>query len=642
MKNNTILALTIVVIFITVVTLGILFYIKTHGSKKHKDGKSSDKSHDKSILSEYFSRLFPVGDWSKVSEKDMEKLYLNLDSWYTKMIPKYEQKIISKQPQWNENRMNLWNQKAGTWEKLFDGSLCDCMRFAFPNCVSPSSRFGGRNILKDCPLWPGLNVGKTQETVLTQAFNTNNKDSNFLVDSSTKNGKGFPNHSWFEGLAYPGEYGHPVICGEIPNDLKAPQPGVQFLNPDTGKWGKVDKPFSEGPWYNSQCKKGKCPVDFLKCVQAKNDGQFPKKQHLKGEYCFIPDDLNIKENYEGHIPRSLAMHKLWADENTTFYDEELDEELDDELDDDLSFRYTKPTYVRKIDFDDCSNYPNTPCKKPDADNFHGMWLYPLRGVGMWRNIGNSVVCNTKLGYLITPSENPNGGTPLGAGYKIEDMLALVGKFGGGPQNINLQLKRLIQIIQKGYVKRTRSYSSKSLNDLQKHGYTGGKQTNYYKAKQAALELMEKWYKEGYTGIGSEEAPNGFNYNYQEHFPLGTQFGYAAAFDNLVLATMVKDKVDTLQLIAEPQAAKAGLRPAYIFEIFQCTPTKKTKNGDWCIFKDTSPAQCKEFYMINPMDDFDNYTKYGYVSGAKVKNQEIFDPSKMILSAVEPLFNPDIN
>ena len=615
-----------IIIFVAILSLFLVWLISKKCAKSAKSVIHKD-------MIEYFSTLFPTGNWDSVSESQLKKIYLGLDAWYENMIPSLKKQIIKKQPNWNEDRMKIWNQRAGVWEKLFDGSVCDCMRFGYPNCKKPISRFGGANILKDCPLWPGLNVGKTQETVLTQAFNTNNKDTNFIKDESTINGKGFPNHSWFEGLSYPGEYGHPEVCGEISKELQLPQPGIKYWNEDKGEWLPLDIPYSKGPWYNSPCKKGKCPLDFLKCKWVKNEGVFPKQPKLKGkgQYCMPPQYL--KENFNdeqtlGESPRIQNMNKMTEEEeiNSMEYENEINEEYGEH-----------PITTMQNTFQTCQNFPASPCKKPDQQGFHGLWLYPLRGVGMWRNIGNSVVCNTKLGYLITSKEIPQGGTtPLGAGYKLEDMLALIGKFGGGPQNINLQLKRLIDIIRHGSVRKTRNYPYMNIRQLQKHGYKGGRVYDYTEARRRALELMEKWYKEGYSGIGSKDAPNGFNYNYKKHFPIGCHFGYAAGFDNLVTATMINDKVDTLQLIAEPQAAKAGLRPAYIFEIFQATPGKKYK-GDWSVFKDPSQNGCKDFYMIDPMVDIDNYLKYGYVAGDKVKNPQIFDPKRMTLTAVKPTF-----
>lgn len=627
MKQTKVIIIGVVFLILVIF---LLVWLLSRKTVKHK------------VMIEYFSRLFPTGNWNSVSESQVEKIYLGLDAWYENMIPSLKKRIIEKQPNWNKDRMKIWNQQAGVWEKLFDGSVCDCMRFAYPNCKKPVSRFSGANILKDCPLWTGLNIGKTQKTILTQAFNTNNKDVNFISDEYTIKGKGFPNYSWFEGLSYPGEYGLPEVCGDISKKL---QPGIRYWNEDKNKWLPLNIPYSKGPWYNSPCKKGKCPLDFLQCKMVKNQGVFPKQPELvgKGRYCIPPQylkegfdhDSTPDELYDSTTdenPRTLRMDEMTEQERSTGedYEKEIDEEYGTNL--------ILPTTTTLQNTLQCQNFPMEPCKKPDQQGFHGLWLYPLRGVGMWRNIGNSVVCNTKLGYLITRKTIPHGGTtPLGAGYKLEDMLELIGKFGGGPQNINLQLKRLINIIQHGSVRKTRNYPKMNIKQLQQHGYEGGVVSNYTQARKIALNLMEKWYRTGYSGIGSKEAPNGFNYNYKKHFPIGCHFGYAAGFDNLVTATMINDKVDTLQLISEPQAAKAGLRPAYIFEIFQITPGKQYK-GDWSVFKDSSHNGCKDFYMIDPMVDIDNYLKYGYVAGNKVKNPTRFDPKRMSLTAVKPTFN----
>ena len=126
-----------------------------------------------------------------------------------------------------------------------------------------------------------------------------------------------------------------------------------------------------------------------------------------------------------------------------------------------------------------------------------------------------------------------------------------------------------------------------------------------------------------------------------NFPIGVQFGYAAAFDTLVLGNLAEKGIDTLQLLAEPQAAKAGLRPGYIFEIFQATPSVKSNASriEQSAFSSLEQNQCDSFKMINPLDDLENYMTYGYVSGDRIPNnakdkQAVFDPSRMALSAAE--------
>jgi hypothetical protein len=210
--------------------------------------------------------------------------------------------------------------------------------------------------------------------------------------------------------------------------------------------------------------------------------------------------------------------------------------------------------------------------------------------------------------------------------------------GGGSQNLNKQLSQLIKIIQTGYQRKTSEYPYMTLATLAKHGGPSTKITDPAQAKAAALALMEKWYMSGYSGITQKASPNGFNYNYNKFFPLGAHFSYAAALDNLVLYMMTVDKVDTLQLLIEPQNSRAGLKPAYLFELFQATPGKTTKDN-WSVFgNDFAANQCKSFYMINPMDDEQNFMKYGYVNGKAVKTKpEIFDPTKMTLTASKKSF-----
>ena len=136
----------------------------------------------KGSLQRYFSELYPHMDFTKYNVKLM---YLTLDCWYTNMIPRYEYQILKKLPDFKKNRMNdLFNQKPNKWERLFDGSVCDCMRYAFPECQNPTSRFtGNKDIIKQCPLWSGINVGITYETIIKRAYSSNNTDNNFVHDN---------------------------------------------------------------------------------------------------------------------------------------------------------------------------------------------------------------------------------------------------------------------------------------------------------------------------------------------------------------------------------------------------------------------------------------------------------------------------
>lgn len=563
--------------------------------------------HNKETLVRYFSQLFPVENWSNYDFKYLENLYLSLDAWYTYMIQQYKEIILSKQPNWMI-QLPRGDTKPKPWDRLFDGSVCDCLRVGYEQCVNPDTRFSESSV-EDCPSWPGLNVGATYHTMVTRAYNSNNPDNNYrrddqyFLDSLSNNlgykvsgKKGFPDNTWFEGLAYPGEYGHPEICSSDTSQLDEKQPGILIENPNKrGEFKTLDITWKDGPWYDGQkCKYDKntktrsCDLDFQACAFVKSDGSFPKNDRTKGYYCISKEVIN----------RTYP--------NT--YDVDTTNER---------FENFNP--------EDCSNFPSVPCSTPpmdDQNKFHGLWLYPLRGIGMWRNMGKSYVSNTKLGYLL---EN----------YDFEQLLEIA-KVGAGETNINRQVSAIINIIQNGSAF---FYNRKvTIKDLEKHGYRQGQISDYLESRKATLNLLKKWYMNGYNGIGLRESPNGFNYNFKLHWPIGTYFSYAAAYDPLVLALMVEKKLDTLQLVGEPQNAKAGLKPAYYFEVFQATPMTDTAVQN-SVFKDTNNNQCQSFFMINPTLDIENYLKYGYVSGNKVSNPEIFDAQKMTLSAVKPKFNP---
>ena len=450
----------------------------------------STKSQESEILSKYFTRLFPLSDISNKKFNTLKKLYLNLDCWYTDIIPYYKNSILKNIPNWTNDRMNLWDQEPTSWCRLYDGSICDCIRYSYPICKKRTGSIYDRDILKRCPIWEGLNVGKNYKSTLTQAYNTNNNSKNYVSDIYTLNGKGYPNYAWFEGLSYPGEHGIPNVC-------------------------------------------------------------------------------ELVENYE----------------------------------------------------------------KEKTDKFGSYWLYPLRGVGVWRNIGNSVVSNTKLGYLLTSkSKKSLNGTSLGGGYTIEYLINMSKKY-TEIGNLYDQYTRLKSVIKNGSIQKTSHYPYISISDLKKHGYDKGKLDNDVDAKNAAYELLTKWYKNGYTGLDNS-IPNGFNYNYKKYFPIGTYFSYFETYDDLILSTMVENQIDTIQLVIEPQNATSGLRPAYIFEILQAIP--KT-NNNWSYFNDTTSNQCKELYMIDPFDDFDNYNKYGYCENKLIKHKDIFNPTKMNLTPLYKSF-----
>lgn len=542
----------------------------------------------KATLQRYFSELYPHMD---VTKYNLKLMYLKLDCWYTNMIPQYEYQILKKLPDFKKNRMNhLFDQEPDKWERLFDGSVCDCIRYAFPECQNPTSRFtGNEDIIEQCPLWSGINVGITYETIIKKAYSTNNTDNNFVQDHKdilkkygiyyNQRGKGFPNNSWVEVLTYPGEYGYPNVC--IPNDKFSNeiQPGLTYFEKKGNDWdwknGKdLNIKWSDGPYFNSPSKNGKCKFDFLEPVYVESNGEFPTRHETNGVFCISKDVLGKNNNsVENYIPV---------------------------------------------------------VKKPDnIQDFHGLWLYPLKGVGMWRNLGNSMVSNTKLGFLLTKK-------PHGPGYNIRDVLKLA-KHGGASTNINRQVKLLTECINTGksYISKSRGYLY--LKELETHGYTGG-QKSPKEAEDAALDLVSKWYISGYSGLGTGKGrvANGFNYNYEKNFPIGVYFSYASSFDKLVLGVMVDMKLDSLQLVIEPQNSKAALTPAYMFEIFQVTPKKE---GTYSIFKDTSLIQCQEYFSINPTDDYENYTKYGYVRGDKVKNPKLFNFKNFKLSMQHPTFEP---
>lgn len=581
-------------------------------------------------LRKYFSTLFPMGNWGSVSEANLEKLYMSLDAWYETIIPKYLTPIMDRIPKWVHNP--LFKNPPEPWCRLFDGDVCDCLRFTYPVCLN-NSRFGGNAIEQSCPEWPGLKVGVSYSVIALRAFATNNKSGNFdpALVTNPGYGKGFPDDCWFEGLTYPGEYGLPEVCGKtLPKELQGYQPGLSYYTDDNDKTAKqVNIPWSDSPFwdisctdYNATCASHGAQLAWMQCVKVASDGQFPKggKTGIAGKYCISKDYLTGKPVVEGYRNNDLRLRGG----------------------------------ISPPPANTCPGFPDVPCKDPDTMGYHGLWLYPLRGLGTWRNMGKSVVANTKLGYLLTPK-------PYGAGYTLAQLAHLITSE-SGKTNINDQVSMVKMIIQKGKLPRNVYMNKKhftniswNFNDLMDHLDSDFKKQNPNLTKQVkdditstknALAIVSHWYISGHTGLGADPKTvyggqsDGFNYNYKLSFPIGTYFGYSSDLDFLVQALLTYYKKDTLQILVEPQSATAGLRPAYFFEIFQITPSSSLSSTDvYTVSKDTSATDCGDYYTIDPNDDIDNYMNYGYVSGDKVKSVKKFDPDIMTLSPRNFTFTP---
>ncbi len=573
-------------------------------------------------LVRYFDRLYPAGyeQFRKTDKAKLESLYLSLNAWYETIIPEYKSQILAKVPKWPWNK-TLFDQPPGIWCRLFDGDNCDCLRFTVPQCIRPSSRFHSRTLEQDCPEQDGLRVGVGYETILMRAFNSNNTDKNFVADIYTKGGKGFPDNAWFEGLTYIGEYGMPFVCGAIPDSLKGSQPGLQYRATDADAWKPLNLPWNGDPWWDTPCTStGSCersgiPIPGLSCYQIKSDGTFPPGSAGTGSYCLYTPDL--KESFEPQH-RVERITRAGTDDSCKYVTCNNGGKCVGGQCQCVG-TYTGPKC-------DCKNFPTVACSLPSSNGYRGLWLYPLSGVGTFRCIGKSVVANCKLGFLMTTYGESKG-------YSFDELSALVP--GNKAGSLHAQISSLTNILYHGS---SRDSKIKSV-DLKKFHYKGPiKFRSHSEAQHQAKKTIADWYINGYSGILGDGGQDGFNYAPETYWPMGMYFSYSSSLDNLTLARMVVLEKDTLQIVIEPQSASSGLRPAYFFEIFQATPSSAVVDK-YSIFKDTTEVGCKDYYMLNPLEDFDNYTKYGYMSDSAVKTKQLLDPSMMMFSPQAPCFTP---
>lgn len=259
---------------------------------------------------------------------------------------------------------------------------------------------------------------------------------------------------------------------------------------------------------------------------------------------------------------------------------------------------------------DCQpdGFPKSVCESVAVADFAIMKTYPLLGCGMWWTVGRSVAANTKLGFLMDAT--------VGCGMDVQTLLDLCGPVVQAPYNLVQQVRRVSDILLKGSVTATDDYPSMTVLDLRMHGYTyQTAPTTADAAYDAAKKLVRYWYLEGYTGLETGLA-NGFNYNHKKYFPIGCHYSYGKRFDNIILAFMAYKKLDTVQLVLEPQDTLKGARPAYAFEILCKIPTTEYGRKNSAFGNDSSSTQCHNCYMLDPSAVPGGLTAYltsGYIS-----------------------------
>ena len=554
-------------------------------------------------LTKYFKQVWP--NLTTVTPEQLKQIYENLDAYYTDWIPTLEKKAVA---QYEVDRMNsltsIDNNANLEYARLFDGNVCDCLRMSHAECIYSPNRLTP-NELKDCKTWPYMHVLISNQWLMRRAYDTDNTDSNYRPDqikrSNMSGKKGFPNGAYYEGFVYPGEYGIPDMCTNKPDPFFLEnQPGLTV----NGKKFNIQR--SSPPWwYPTDCSSTPCEFDDEKCLTVVSDGSYGgpqsngtfKRCYRDGTYSFGEDPIK-----PASAPKTL--HKASG----------IREYLTTDLDPDCP-----------------GGFPPNVCAEVKAKDYRGYWTYPLIGCGTWWTVGQSVVTNTKLGLLLSsPAEQ-------GAGLDLDELMKLRGQTNAFEQNLFQQVKRVSEIIRNGSVPANGSmWSAMTLDTLKQHGYKGDRITDSRLALEAAKDLVTYWYKEGYSGL--ESTPNGFNYNYQKYFPLGCHFAYASRFDHLLVAFMTVRKLDSIQLLMEPQNSKVGLRPAYMFEVF----SKKPRTAEAAIgsaFQDTSITSCRACFSCDPGPQIQNFMKYGYLPKTAVTNPQRIDPAIFLARASKKSFIP---
>ena len=121
--------------------------------------------------------LHPSNQWLALSDSELIDVYTNLQVIYTPIIGQLWKLITDRIPKRSvqqsksltrpyklsgvESGQPIINAAVDSIpgeysQRLFDGSVCDCMRAWVEPCVSASRFSGGTNYEESCPQWPGL------------------------------------------------------------------------------------------------------------------------------------------------------------------------------------------------------------------------------------------------------------------------------------------------------------------------------------------------------------------------------------------------------------------------------------------------------------------------------------------------------
>lgn len=653
----------------------------------------------KEIVS-YLNQVYPLHpseQWDNFSDNDLIDIYSNLQVLYTPIIGQVWDKISKRIPKRTEQQSKsltrpykLYSVSSGQpiingntssipgeyTQRLFDGSVCDCMR-AWVDACADSPRFSASTQYeKNCPQWPGL------ATVTSLAY----------VEQLLQIG-GYPNNAFVEILTFPGEYGVPENCPlnnqplsdidvqplTFPNNPDYELTGIPGIGPyfdtkstpECGRGTKIDvdygktcitnfdKPnvqycgFAEKDsngnitgWSGCDCIEadvtnstdpetiGLC-LDTSTLTKDFRDKYEAKQKQVAAPVCTM-DNCTKGNDYSGIVEGYYSTIKV---PYGMFNPSDGVTNLQSGCSPSMCASCTKECTVTGDDAD----LLKQPCPCPEVV-ISPLFYYPLRGIGIWTNLSKAGACATKMGFVTTPREGLTltglGGITVagaklsgGGGFKMKDLIGLWIGSTQGTVGIKAQVTTVYQWLMDGklYESTARKTGCTCWKTIKYYGYTWPPGWEYVaknrlgmsnpadckgdedKCMNGAFELVTAWYQEGF--IRHENDEQGFNADMGSWWPCGVMFSYSSAIDPLVTGVMETHQYDSLQQICEPQHSQGSMRPAYVTEIIKAIQ-KKGSTVDWIHSKSTDRSGCESSFIVNPMDDFDTWKKHGYVAAEK--------------------------
>lgn len=486
----------------------------------------------------YMNKLYPLhkqSQWESITDTELEDVYTNMQVLYTPLIGQLWDRIAERIPKRESQQSkslgypySLANVKTGQpivhsdgtatsyippeySQRLFDGSVCDCMR-AWVGACNAASRFSASTKYEgNCPQWSGL------ATVTDMGY----------VDQLLEMG-GYPSNAFVEILTFPGEYGVPENCplnnqplADIENQpLKFPDSsgsiltgipqgsggtGPYFENPTCAST-HADNPKAK---YGESCVKNYANPEVKMCgfpIKDKNGNttgwegcectkvQIGKNTTSQG-LCLDPEVLTpaFRAKYEAKVkavpppvctPGNCSSGSDYKGLVNTDVVETFKKPTNTIIVPTGMFSSSKPNVQEGCSASACSTcskkcsvtgddatLKKNPCPCPDVV-VSPLFYYPLRGIGIWTNLSNTAACATKLGFVTTPAAGlttsglggiTKAGAKLsgGGGFALKDLIGMWVGSTQGNVGIKAQVSTVYSWLHAGKLTSTIA------------GYTGG-------------------------------------------------------------------------------------------------------------------------------------------------------------------------